>query len=90
MVKDGILVREEAEGRSRYSFSGPNDPQVKAIVKAIKEGYGEKAKQERLDNLKAKRTEKPKAKKASKKSAAVKKEAPVEVEDEDLEIEDDI
>ena len=88
MVKDGILERTEAEGRSRYSFSGPNDPQVKAILKAIKEGYGEKAKQERLDNLKAKRTEKPKAKKSTKKAAA--KEAPVVVEDEDLEIEDDI
>lgn len=92
MVKDGTLERTESEGRSRYSFSGPKDPQVKAIVKAIKEGYGEKAKQERLDALKAKRNESKaaKPKKASTKKAAAKKEAPEVLEDEELEIDDDI
>lgn len=90
MTKDGILERNEADSRSRYSFTGPEDPQVQAIVNALKEGYGEKAKQARLDELKAKReagktTKKPAARKAK---AAKAEPAPEAVEDEDLEIED--
>lgn len=58
LTRDGVLNRE-AEGRQRYNFpKGANDPQVKAIVKAVKSGAGEKAKQERLDALKEQRAAK--------------------------------
>jgi hypothetical protein len=89
MTKDGILERSEADSRSRYSFTGPEDPQVQKIVTALQEGYGEKAKQERLDELKAKREAgATKKKPAARKAKAAKTEAPEVVEDEDLEIED--
>lgn len=86
LTKEGVLERE-ADGRARYNFpKGANDPQVKAIVKAVKGGAAEKAKQERLDSLKEQRAAKAKAapkaapKKRATKAAAA---APVEVEDED-------
>ena len=86
LTKEGLLQRD-ADGRQRYNFpKGEKDPQVKAIVKAVKEGAGEKAKQERLDALKEQR--------AAKKSAPAKKSrrkvAPVEeeVDDDDLEVDD--
>jgi len=77
LTKDGVLERE-ADGRARYNFpKGEKDPQVKAIVKAVKEGGADKARQERLDDLKAQ--------KKSKKAAPAKKsrKAKVEVEEED-------
>lgn len=85
LTKDGVIERTESEGRSRYSFTGPKDPQVKAIVKAVKEGGAEKAKSERLEGLKEKRA-------AAKKPAASKaKEVEPEVEDdEDFEDIEDI
>jgi len=81
LTKDGVLTREESAGRARYSFTGPEDPQVVAIVAAVKDGAAEKAKQERLDGLKEQRKTKKAA--APKKS----KKAPVEVEE--VEEEDD-
>ena len=90
LTKDGVLERVESEGRSRYSFTGPKDPQVKAIVEAVKSGAAEKAKQERLDKLKADRAAtkaaNPKPAKA-KKAKAVEAEAEAEEED-DFETED--
>lgn len=85
LTKDGVLKREAAEGRARYSFTGPKDPQVVAIIKAVKEGATEKAKQERLDGLKEKRqaTKKTKAPKAAK--ADVEPEAEEEDDFEDIE-----
>jgi hypothetical protein len=65
LAKDEVIVREEG----RYSFSGPNDPTVKAVLKYVKSGGAEKANKERLDELKAKRT--------------AKKAAPVAEEDEE-------
>lgn len=87
LTKDGILERVESEGRSRYSFTGPKDPQVVAIVKAVKSGAAEKAKQERLDKLKADRAEKKAAApKTSKKKAVV--DAEPEADEEDFDVED--
>jgi hypothetical protein len=54
LAKDEVIVREEG----RYSFSGPNDPTVKAVLKYVKSGGAEKANKEKLDELKAKRTAK--------------------------------
>lgn len=84
LAKDGVITRDESTGRARYSFSGPKDPQVKAIVKAVKEGAAEKAKTERLEGLKE--TRKAKAKPAAKKKTA--KAAEPEVEEDDLDVED--
>lgn len=85
LTRDGVLERE-AEGRQRYNFpKGANDPQVKAIVKAVKGGAAEKAKAERLEGLKEQRAAK-KAATPAKKSRS-KKAAPVEVEDE---VDDDL
>lgn len=79
LTREGVLNRD-SEGRQRYNFpKGANDPQVKAIVKAVKSGAGEKAKQERLDALKEQR--------AAKKTAPVRKtrakKVVEEVEDDD-------
>lgn len=89
LTKDGVLERTETEGRSRYSFTGPEDPQVQAIVEAVKSGAAEKAKQERLDKLKADREEKKKTapKKSSKKKATVEAEPEADEED-DFEVEE--
>lgn len=82
LTKDGVLERVESEGRSRYSFTGPTDPQVKAIVEAVKSGAADKAKQERLDKLKADRAEK-KAAAPKKSKAKVVADAEPEAEEED-------
>ena len=85
LAKEGVIERDDSSGRARYSFTGPKDPQVKAIVKAVKEGAAEKAKTERLEGLKE--TRKAKAKPAKAKKAP--KAAPVEeVEEDDLDVED--
>jgi hypothetical protein len=69
LAKDEVIVREEG----RYTFVGPNDPTVKAVLKYVKSGGAEKANKERLDELKKKRT--------AKKATA----APVEDEEEEEE-----
>lgn len=91
LTKDGVLQRD-SEGRQRYNFpKGANDPQVKAIVKAVKSGAGEKAKQERLDALKEQRAAaKGKAKAAPVRRARAKKVVEEVEEDDDLEVDDDI
>ena len=84
LTRDGVLERE-AEGRQRYNFpKGANDPQVKAIVKAVKGGAAEKAKSERLEGLKEQRAAK---KKAAPAKASRRSKKAVEVEDE---VEDDL
>jgi predicted transcriptional regulator len=88
LTKDGVLTRAESEGRARYSFTGPEDPQVQQIVEAVKSGAADQAKQERLDKLKADRASKPKATKAkATKAKAVEVEPDVDEED-DFETED--
>jgi len=91
LTKDGVLTRD-SEGRQRYNFpKGANDPQVKAIVKAVKAGVGEKAKQERLDALKEQRAASKAAKATPVRRSRAKKvvEEP-EMDDDDLEVDDDI
>ena len=91
LAKDGVIKRDETTARARYSFTGPEEPQVKAMVEAVKGGAAEKAKKERLEGLKEQRAaKKPAAKKAPAKRAKKSAEAPVaeaEVED-DFDIED--
>lgn len=88
LTKDGVLQRD-SEGRQRYNFpKGANDPQVKAIVKAVKSGAGEKAKQERLDALKEQRAAKKTA--PVRKTRAKKVVDEVEEDEDDLEVDDDI
>lgn len=84
LAKEGVITRDDSTGRARYSFTGPKDPQVKAIIKAVKEGGAEKAKTERLEGLKEKRKASPK-KKAAKKAEPVVEE---EIEEDDLDVEE--
>jgi hypothetical protein len=88
LTRDGVLERE-AEGRQRYNFpKGANDPQVKAIVKAVKGGAAEKAKAERLEGLKEQRASKKKSAPA-KKSRSKKPVAEVEEDvDDDLDVDE--
>lgn len=77
MARDGGRIDREivAGNKSRYAWDGPSDPEVKAIIKAVKGGEIEAGKKAALDKLKADKaaktaatTEKPagKAKKAAK------------------------
>lgn len=52
LVKDGVLSREIGTDRSRYDFSGPKDPTVLAVVKAVKAGAIKEARDEKLGKLK--------------------------------------
>lgn len=90
LAKNGVLDREVGVERARYEFSGPKDPVVIEIVKAVKSGAVEKSKKEALDKLK----ENSAAKKAAgagpaKKKAKRAKPIVQEVEDDDLDDEDD-
>lgn len=42
LAAEGAVQRTVGDDRGRYSFSGKNDPQVKAVVAAIKAGATEK------------------------------------------------
>jgi hypothetical protein len=64
LVKQGALER----GEGRYSFTGVNDPQVKAIVAAIKNGAAEDAKKERIEKAKETAEKKPAARRSRKKA----------------------
>lgn len=105
MARDGKgrVDREITPGnRTRYDWpDGLKDPEVKAIIRAYKDGELEADKQEKLQALKDRKAkkdaeaaadEKPAAKKATAKKTAKKKPAPVEEvedDDEDLELDDD-
>lgn len=86
-----------AGNRTRYDWpEGLKDPEVKAIVKAFRDGELEADKQEKLQALKdrkaAKKTAEPEpAKKATakKKAKAAPVEEPEDDEDEDLELDDE-
>lgn len=84
MAKDGVIARTVGEDRARYSFTGPNDPQVKAIVKAVKSGAIEAERKASLDKVKAN-----KASKATPAKSTKARPAAVEAEDEVEELEDD-
>src|SRR5690606_30627123 len=58
MAKDGRLDREIIPGnRARWEFAGPNDPQVKAILKAFQAGELEEDKRQKLEALKQRKAE---------------------------------
>lgn len=71
LAKDNTIER----GEGRYAFSGPKDKTVVAVVKAVKSGAAEKAKQGRLDELKAKRAQKAATEEAPAKPARGRKTA---------------
>lgn len=90
LVKEGVLDPREA---GNYSFSGVRDPQVIAVVKAVKNGALEKEKKEGVAKAKkasadaaeeaAPKPRRPRAKKAAE------PEPEPEVEDDEVEVEDD-
>jgi hypothetical protein len=102
MARDGSarVNREITAGnRTRYNWSGPEDPEVKAIIAAFEGGELEADKKAKLEELKQRKAEKkaagePVGKKAKAKAEKAKgkkgKAAPVveETEDDDLELED--
>lgn len=79
----GVTRDISRDNPTRYSWSGPGDPEVKAIVKQVKAGKVEEARTAALDDLK----EKGKAKRAAKKAA--KEKAKVESLDDDETTEDE-
>jgi DNA-binding HxlR family transcriptional regulator len=83
MARDGRLDREIIPGnRARYNWSGPNDPEVKAIIRAVQGGEIEVAKKEALAKLKEQKAAKDAKKKAKKaKVKAVEEEELEELED---------
>lgn len=84
MARDGKgrVNREIIPGnRVRYDWSGPNDPEVKAIIKAFNDGELEADKQEKLKALKERKAAQQ-AEKAAAKAAEVD-------EDEDLDLDED-
>jgi len=50
---EGPLGREIGEDRTRYTFRGPNDPVVKAVVRMVKTGADKAVKREGLEKVKA-------------------------------------
>lgn len=97
MARDGTgrVDREiKAGNRTRYNWSGLDDPEVKAIIKAFNDGELEADKQEKLAKLKEQKAAKKaageptgKKKKKGKKSKKVVEE--IEDDYEDLELDDD-
>lgn len=79
MAHAGKIDRAVGTERGRYSFDGPKDPEVLAVIAAVKAGGVEKAKKASLDALKSK---------TAKKKAAAKKAKDEDVDEED-EVEDD-
>lgn len=66
LASKGTLQRDVGAERARYSFSGPKDPVVVALIKMLRSGELEKDKRAKLDELKAKGREKSAKKKAAK------------------------
>ena len=84
MARDGKgrVNREIIPGnRSRYNWSGVDDPEVQAIIEAFNNGELEADKQEKLQALKDR--------KAAQKAAKAEAEVEEDDEDEELEVEDD-
>lgn len=87
MARNGELDREiSPENRTRYSWSGPKDPEVVKILEKIEGGAIEEARNEALAKLKEQKKAKDAAKataKPAKKTAKVV--APPDDDDEDVE-----
>lgn len=96
MARDGSgrIEREVTpDNRSRYSWTGADDPEVQEIIKAVTGGEIEENKKAALDALKEKKAKEKaaeaKGKPATKKAASKKKAAPAPDPDEDEDLEDD-
>lgn len=91
MARKGEFEREVGEDRSRYEWTGPKDPAVRAILKAVQGGALEKSKAGNLENLKkAREVRAANSKKAkSKKVEEVEEIEDEDLEDDDLELDDD-
>lgn len=86
MARAGTINREIIPGnKTRYSWSGPDDPEVKAFLKAAKGGAIEANKKAALDKLKADKAKKTAAsdKSTTKATKASKAAPPADDEDED-------
>jgi len=71
LAREGKVDREIVPGnKSRYDWSGPKDPEVLRIVKAVKAGGIEAGRKEALDSLKERNAAKRAAAKAAKEKAA--------------------
>lgn len=84
MARDGQgrVVREIIPGnRTRYNWSGPEDPEVQAIINAFHSGELEADKQEKLAALKER--------KAAQKAAKAAEVEEVEEDDEELELDEE-
>lgn len=88
MARDGKgrIDREIVAGnKSRYAWSGADDPEVKRILKAVRGGEVEAGKKEALDKLKADKAKKTAAKEEDAPKASTKKgkKAPPPPDDDD-------
>ena len=85
MARKGQINREIIAGnKTRYAWSGPDDPEVKAFIKAVKGGEIEANKKAALDKLKADKAKKTAASdKAGTKGKGTKAAAPPADDDED-------
>jgi hypothetical protein len=73
MARSGELDREvSAQNRTRYDWTGPDDPEVKKILKKIKGGAIEEARNDALGKLKAKKEAERAAKAAAAEKATAK------------------
>jgi predicted RNA-binding protein YlqC (UPF0109 family) len=98
MARDGSkrVNREITPGnRTRYNWSGVDDPEVQAIIAAFDGGELEADKKAKLDELKARKAEKKAAKdkgsksKGSKSKSKAKSKAKDDDDDDELELDDD-
>lgn len=85
MKAAGELPGEAADGK-RYSFTGPEDPQVQAIVQRVKNGEIDEATKAALEKLKTD----AEAKRAEKRAAKEKAEAEAAEQDSGDEAEDEV
>lgn len=86
LAREGGGVEREivAGNKTRYEWTGPEDPEVRAILKAVKGGAIEESKKAALDKLKADKAAKAAAKPApAAKAKAKAAPAPADDEDED-------
>lgn len=92
MARDnsGRINREiTPDNRSRYSWSGEDDPEVQAVIAAITGGELEAEKKAALDALKNRKAAGGKKAPAKKKAAAKKTPPPADEEEEDDDLEED-
>jgi hypothetical protein len=84
LAREGGGVEREivAGNKTRYEWTGPEDPEVRAILKAVKGGAIEESKKAALDKLKADKAAKAAAKPAPAAKAKAKS-APVADEDDE-------